>query len=69
MKTHKYRQNRKTNKNFVKRIKRTTKKIVPKVRTGLENVGSQVTEGVTKSVPTFQRMTNQFFSLFTRKQR
>jgi hypothetical protein len=47
---------------------------MPKVKTGLENVGSKVVDTTQKSVPYLQNMTRKFFGMFfgktkTRKQR
>ena len=36
-------------------VKTTSKKYMPKVKTGLENVGSKVTKTATKSVPILQK--------------
>jgi len=45
--------------------KTTSKKYMPKVKSGLENVGSQVITTGTKSVPFLQRMTRKFFGMIT----
>jgi hypothetical protein len=50
-------------------VKSTSRKYMPKVKSGLENIGSTVVE---KSVPYLQRLTRKFFGLFsgqTRKNR
>jgi hypothetical protein len=52
-----------------KTLESTSQKVMPKVKTSLENVGSQVTKGVSQSVPMFKRLSDNFFGLFTRKQR
>jgi hypothetical protein len=36
-------------------VKNTSKKYMPQVKTGLENVGSKVTKTATKSVPILQK--------------
>lgn len=45
--------------------KTTSKKYMPKVKSGLENVGSKVITTGTKSVPFLQRMTRKFFGMIT----
>jgi hypothetical protein len=45
----------------------TNKKYMPKVKHGLENVGSKVIKTGTESVPFLQRMTRRAFGMFTRK--
>jgi len=47
--------------------KTTSKKYMPKVKSGLENVGSKVVKTGEKSVPFLQSMTRKFFSMFTGK--
>ena len=47
-------------------VKSTSRKYMPKVKSGLENVGSTVIE---KTVPYLQRLTRQFFGLFSGKTR
>ena len=47
--------------------KSTNKKYMPKVKNGLENVGSKVIKTGSESVPFLQRMTRKFFGMFTRK--
>ena len=55
--------------------KTTSKKYMPKVKSGLENVGSKVVKTGEQSIPFLQRMTRKFFGMFstksgkTRKQR
>ncbi len=61
----------KRNKNFIKRSLKTgirvasttSKKYMPKVKSGLENVGSKVTETATKSIPVLQKTTRKLFSM------
>jgi hypothetical protein len=58
------------NKTFDKTVsvaKKTSKKYVPKVESGLENVGSKVINTGQKSIPFLQSMTRRFFGLFTGK--
>jgi hypothetical protein len=53
-------------------VKATSKKYMPKVKTGLENVGSKVITTTKKSVPFLQGVTRKFFGMFglkTRKNR
>ena len=45
-------------------IKTTSKKYMPKVKTGLEDVGSKVTSTAKKSVPMLQQASRKFFGLF-----
>ncbi len=45
-------------------IKYTSKKYMPRVKTGLENVGSKVTKTATKSVPVLQKTSRDLFGLF-----
>jgi hypothetical protein len=49
--------------------KSTSKKYMPKVKSGLENVGSKVVKTGTQSVPFLQNMTRKFFGLFSGKTR
>jgi len=65
---------RRTNKNMITKtvgqgvsiVKSTSRKYMPKVKSGLENVGSTVIE---KTVPYLQRLTRKFFGLFSGKTR
>jgi hypothetical protein len=45
----------------------TNKKYMPKVKNGIENVGSKVIKTGSESVPFLQRMTRKFFGMFSRK--
>lgn len=45
--------------------KTTSKKYMPKVKSGLENVGSKVVKTGEQSIPFLQRMTRKFFGMFT----
>lgn len=47
--------------------KSTSKKYMPKVKSGLENVGSQVIDTSKKSVPYLQKKTREFFNLLQSK--
>ena len=59
------------NKNFINRTFKTgmnvatttSKKYMPKVKTGIENVGSKVTKTATKSIPVLQKTTRNLFSM------
>ena len=42
-------------------VKNTSKKYMPKVKTGLESVGSKVISSSQKSVPFLQRLTRKLF--------
>ena len=46
-------------------VKATSKKVMPKVKTGLEDVGSKVIKSSKKSVPYLQRLTRKIFSKFS----
>ena len=46
-------------------VKTTSRRYMPKVKHGLENVGASVTQTATKTVPFFQRMTRKIFEMFT----
>ena len=50
-------------------VKSTSKKYMPKVKSGLESVGSKVVSTGQKSVPFFKRMTQKLFSVFSSKSR
>ena len=45
----------------------TNKKYMPKVKNGLENVGSKVIKTGSQSVPFLQRMTRKAFGMFSRR--
>jgi hypothetical protein len=47
--------------------KTTSKKYMPKVKSGLENVGSKVIKTGEQSIPFLQRMTRKFFGMFSTK--
>jgi hypothetical protein len=72
---HRSNRHRRSSKNFVKKtvensvsmVKSTSKKYMPKVKTGLENVGSKVVTTTEKSVPFLQQMTRKFFGMFGSK--
>jgi hypothetical protein len=48
-------------------VKTTSKKIVPKVTSGLKNVGSKVVKVGEKSIPFLQRTTRKFLGMFSNK--
>lgn len=48
----------------VSMIKGTSKKYMPKVKSGLENVGSKVVTTSKKSVPFLQKMTRKALGMF-----
>ena len=75
-----HRRHKRTSKNIVNKTidktvsvaKTTSKKYMPKVKSGLETVGSKVVKTSEQSIPFLQQMTRKFFSMFstkTRKQR
>jgi len=49
--------------------KSTSKKYMPKVKYGLENVGSKVVKTGQQSMPFLQQMTRKFFGMFSSKTR
>jgi hypothetical protein len=65
---------RRSSKNFINKtidqsvsaVKSTSKKYMPKVKTGLENVGSKVVRTGQKSVPFLQQLTRKFFGMFSK---
>ncbi len=50
-------------------VKTTSKKYMPKVKSGLENVGEKVVKTSKRSVPFLQRMTRKLFSALGIKSR
>ena len=50
-------------------VKSTSRKYMPKVKSGLENVGSKVVKTGEQSVPYLQSLTRKFFSKFSGKTR
>lgn len=48
-------------------VKSTSKRYMPKVKSGLENVGSNVVNSGKRSVPYLQKMTRKLFGAFTKK--
>jgi hypothetical protein len=48
-------------------VKTTSKKYMPKVKSGLENVGSKVVKTGEQSIPFLQQMTRKFFGMFSTK--
>jgi hypothetical protein len=49
--------------------KSTSKKYMPKVKSGLETVGSKVVKSGQQSIPFLQQMTRKFFGIFSLKTR
>lgn len=54
----------KTMNKSVSLVKSTSKKYMPKVKGGLENVGSKVIRTSKKSVPFLQKITRKVFGMF-----
>jgi hypothetical protein len=69
------RRNKRSSKNIINKTidqtvsvaKTTSKKYMPKVKSGLENVGSKVVKTGEQSIPFLQRMTRKFFGMFSTK--
>ena len=65
------------NKNFIKRTFKTgmnaasttSKRYMPKVKSGLEGVGSRVTKTATNTIPVLQKTTRNLFSMLGLKKR
>jgi hypothetical protein len=55
---------RKTLTKGVSMVETTSKKYIPKVKSGLEKVGSKVTTSAEKSVPMLQQASRKFLSIF-----
>ena len=53
----------------VSSVKATSRKYMPKVKHGLENVGSSVIKTSAKTVPFLQRMTRKLFGMMGQKSR
>ncbi len=53
--------------NSVGMVKSTSRRYMPKVKSGLENVGSNVITKGEKTVPYLQRMTRKMFESFGKK--
>lgn len=55
----------------ISQMKTTSKKYMPKLQSGIENVGDRVVKTSEKTLPFLQRMTRKMFGLFsnTRKRR
>lgn len=70
-----YRRNKRSSNNIINTTveqtvsvaKTTSKKYMPKVKTGLESVGSKVVKTGEKSVPFLQGITRKFFGMFSGK--
>lgn len=77
MARHRHKSHKRTSKNIINKtvdksvsvVKSTSQKYMPKVKTGLENVGSKVVNASKKSVPYLQRITRKMFGLFSGKTR
>lgn len=77
MRHHKSRRYRRSRKNFVNKsldnsvqlVKSTSKKYMPKLKSGIENVGSNVVKTGEESVPYLQRLTRKLFGLMKPKTR
>lgn len=77
MARHRHKSHRRTSKNIINKtvdksvsvVKSTSQKYMPKVKTGLENVGSKVVNTSKQSVPYLQRITRKMFGLFSGKTR
>lgn len=73
----KHRRSRRHSNNLLKKTmnksmsiaKSTSRKIMPKIKSGLENVGSKVIKTGENSVPFLQRMTRKLFSMFSKTRR
>lgn len=50
-------------------VTNTSRKYMPKVKTGLENVGSKVTKTATKSVPILQKASRDLLGIFGMKKK
>jgi hypothetical protein len=69
-----HRHRRSSKRNFINKtidqsvsvVKSTSKKYMPKVKSGLENVGSKVVRTGQKSVPFLQNLTRKFFGMFSK---
>jgi hypothetical protein len=48
-------------------VKSTSKKILPKVKYNIENVGSKVVKTGEQSIPFLQRTARRFFGMFSNK--
>ena len=48
-------------------VRSTSKKYIPKVKSGLENVGSKVVSTTSKTIPFLQNVSRKFFGLFSTK--
>jgi hypothetical protein len=72
-KTRKYRKSRNIMNTSVDKsvsiIKSTSRRYMPKVKSGLESVGSKVIKRSKETVPYLQRLTRKFFSAFSKKRR
>jgi hypothetical protein len=75
--SHRSRKSHRNTKNIINKtvgksvsvVKSTSRKYMPKVKSGLENVGSKVVKTGEQSVPYLQSLTRKFFSKFSGKTR
>ena len=69
--THRKRSSRNMASSVVKKsvgmVKSTSKRYMPKVKSGLENVGSKVITKGEKSIPYLQKKTRGFFNMISSK--
>ena len=70
-KRHRHRHTKKRGKSILNKTlaitQNTSKKYMPKVKSGLENVGEKVIKSGKQSIPFLQRMTRKIFSAFSKK--
>lgn len=73
--SHRRSHHRKSSKNLINKtlqqsasaVRTTSRKYMPKVKSGLENVGSSVVKTGEQSIPFLQRLTRKFFGMFSTK--
>jgi hypothetical protein len=73
--SHRRKRSKHSNKNIINKTleqsvsvaKSTSKKYMPKVKSGLENVGSKVVKTGQQSIPFLQQMTRKFIGIFSSK--
>jgi len=74
-KSHRKSRRRSSKKNIINKtydqsinvVKSTSRKYMPKVKSGLEDVGSKVVSTGSKTIPFLQNMTRKIFGLFSSK--
>jgi hypothetical protein len=59
----------KTLKHGFTKVKYTSKKYMPRVKSGIEGVGSKVTTTAVKTIPVLQKTTRDLFSVFGLKKK